>query len=396
VCQVKFAPFPDYRSASPEFDLILKCLSGNPDFSAIRRLSRGSLDWTTFLDLCRSHSVRPLVHRVFALVGSDTLPPEVYASLEHFTRRNTLRNAILTVELLRVVATLRQKGIENATFKGPLLAQHAYGSIGLREFVDIDIMVREKDFPLAERFLNEEGYETADRNPEYLARLGQITLTRPGELCSIDLHWKLSPFGMSFPFSENEIWSKLQKLPLSGSDVSTLAWDHTALFLAFHGFKERWSSLKWICDFAALASSRPELDWEDLRARAERNHCSRSLLVAASLSHALGLAAPDQLLGAARHDRAVEALTRRTIARLADREKPEDDLTIFFETAAGLERRRDKLRLAATMLTTLTVSDLTLIQLPRRLRGLYYLIRPFRLVGKALNLLIRGRTRNSS
>jgi hypothetical protein len=252
--------------------------------------------------------------------------------------------------------------------------------------------VKEKDFLLAEQYLAEQGYQTIGRNwrqRDYLVELGQASFRRPNEAFGIDLHWKLAPFGMSFPFSEDEIWSKLQGLSMSGSEVSTLAWDHMGLFLAFHGFKERWRSLKWICDFAAFTSSRPELDWGNLQDRAAQNHCSRSLLVAACLSEAIGLSAPEKLLNAARGDRAVEALMRRTIFRLAHPETPENDLSIFVDTAAGLERKRDKVRLAATLLTTLTVSDFSAIQLPRSWRGVYYLIRPFRLARKVIMLLSR-------
>ena len=274
-----------------------------------------------------------------------------------------------------------------------MLARHAYGSLGLREFLDIDIIVKENRTLLSPSdFSPEQGYQTTSRSREqqdYLAESGQAAFRRPGDSFGIDLHWKLAPFGMSFPFSEDEIWSRLQNLSMSGSEVPTLAWDHTALFLAFHGFKERWRSLKWICDFAALAGSRPELDWDDLRERSARNHCSRSLLLAASLCHAVGMNAPPKLLDWARGNRAVESLTRRTLLRLAHPEKSEDDLSVFADTAAGLERTRDKVRLAAALLTTLTVSDFSAIRLPQRLRGLYYLIRPFRLARKAIRLLSR-------
>jgi hypothetical protein len=393
---VSFADSPHVVVSIPEVELILQCLSGNPDSSAIRHSAHKPIDWTSFLILCKSHAVRPLVHRTLTYVGKNAVPDHVYSALDQFTRRNARRNAILIMELTRVIAALHDRGIGSATFKGPVLAQHAYGSIALREFSDVDIIVRQRDYPLAERLLSEMGYQTSslDRHQhEYLAASGQSSFRRPGENWGVDLHWKMVPFGMSFPFSEEEIWSKLQTLPLSGFEMPTLAWDHMALFLAFHGFKERWRSLKWICDFAALTSSRPELDWDDLLARAARKHCSQSLLVAARLSQAVGLSAPEKLLDAACGNSAVDGLTRRTIFRLANPGRTENELSVFIDTAAGLERLQDKVRLAFALLTTLTVSDFHAIHLPRRLRGLYYLIRPFRLAGKAIKLLSRNRTR---
>lgn len=390
-----FAHFPSTLTPAPELELILHCLPDHPDRSAIRRSALANIDWISFLDRCRIHAVRPLINRTLTLVEEETAPSQVRSSLKQFTLKNAHRNTILTIELARIIDALHEKGIGAATFKGPVLAEHAYGSIALREFLDIDIIVRKSDFPETERFLLRDGYQTASQNREYqdyLRESGQASFRRPGERFGVDLHWKLSPFGMPFPFPEDEIWPKLQKLSMSGFEMPTLAWDHLAVFMACHGARERWRKLKWVCDFAALNRSRPELDWDDLRKRAAGSHCSRSLLVASQLSDAVGLTAPPQLLDAAQGDAAVERVTRRVLSRLVD-PRPETQLSKFVDTSANTERLRDKVKLSAALLTTLTVSDFRTIRLHRRLRPLYYVIRPFRIAIKVLTTLIQRAAR---
>ena len=64
--------------------------------------------------------------------------------------------------------------------------------------------------------------------------------------------------------------------------------------------------------------------------------------------------------------------------------QPENDLSIFMYSLRGQERLRDKLRLTARLLTTLTESDFRAVRIPSGLRWLYYPIRPFRIAAKAL------------
>ena len=373
---------PSSPVTNPEFELLLGVVRSHP---APGPLPVG-INWPGFLDLCRAHAVRPLVYRYLTSVESQ-LPPQVLDDLGRFTAANARRNAILALELTRLLHALEKRGIQAATFKGPVLAEHVYGSLALREFLDIDLIVCPRDFPGASELLRAEGYQSgANSSPgpeDYVAANGQLAFYRPGTGFGVDLHSKLAPFGLAFPFSDDELWANLQTLSVSGSGVKTLSWEHLALFLAFHGSKERWRSLKWVCDFAFLAARRTELDWKQLLRRAARNHCSRDLLVAAQLTQALGLDAPPALLAAAGADPAARSQARRTLQSLAN-PQPESDLSVFIYSLRGQERLRDKLRLAARLIATLTESDFRAVRLPARLHWLYYPIRPVRILAKAL------------
>ena len=51
----------------------------------------------------------------------------------------------LTNKLLKIITLLRDQDIPVIAYKGPALAQTAYGDIGLRHFVDLDIMIHKQD-----------------------------------------------------------------------------------------------------------------------------------------------------------------------------------------------------------------------------------------------------------
>jgi hypothetical protein len=383
-------------SASAEFRLIVEALTPQPPRTATNPATFPVIDWPGFLSLARGHAIRPLIHKSLKENSLGlAVPAPLISSLTNFAVRNDLRNTIAGMELVRLIRSLECRGIPAVTFKGPMLAQQIFGNVSLREFLDIDILVPLQDFPAAEKILRAEGYESlrpAAQHPGYLNELGQTTFRRPGESFCVDLHWKLASFGVALPFTERELWSGVQKLPLVGLEAPTLAWDHLALFLAFHGAKERWRSLKWACDFAQLVRCRPELDWTDLLRRSARNQCSRDLLVAAQLIDALGFAAPPALLAQSKKSSTVTSRTDSTLRELAH-PRPENDLSIFLYTLQGVERIPAKIRLTAKLFSTLTVSDFAAVRLPRRLYWLYFLIRPVRLAGKVLSLAF-GRARS--
>ena len=78
----------------------------------------------------------------------------IQLSLLEFGRTNSTRNLVLTAELLRLFNLFDQAEIPAISFKGPVLTQLLYGDFSLREFSDLDIVVREADVSKAEDILS--------------------------------------------------------------------------------------------------------------------------------------------------------------------------------------------------------------------------------------------------
>ena len=167
----------------------------------------------------------------------------------------------------------------------------------------------------------------------------------------------------------------------------TLAPDDLALFLAAHGTKEGWRHLSWLCDFAEFMRKHPDIDWLSLLGRAQRLGCSRSLLLAVALATTLlDAPAPALLIHAARKNSAVRALEDKAKSRM-ERSASEEKITIFRDRLATHDRLRDRIWPVSILIFTRTVGDYRIIPLPKPLWALYYLIRPFRLLLKAAELL---------
>src|SRR5262249_42701587 len=136
-----------------EFQLLLYCARSSPDARSIRDLVSKGIDWQTLLKLAAQHCVRPMLLQTLKSVCWDAVPPKIQLELTLFNKANVQKNLLFTGELLRLFGLFQQNAILIATFKGPVLAHSVYGHISLREFSDLDILVREADLSKAEDIL---------------------------------------------------------------------------------------------------------------------------------------------------------------------------------------------------------------------------------------------------
>src|SRR5690348_5399060 len=148
---------------TPEIRLLLACARLRPDGVAaarIRELIRGEIDWSRFLELATGHGVRPLTYQSLHQCCWSAVPETIQQQLRAFCAANVGRNFLLTRELLRVLQAFDAEHLASAAFKGPLLAECAYGNIGLREFSDLDFLIAERDISRARLLLSRLGYES--------------------------------------------------------------------------------------------------------------------------------------------------------------------------------------------------------------------------------------------
>jgi hypothetical protein len=115
-----------------------------------------AINWSRLLNIAAEQQVIPMLYQT--LKKFDHVPQSVMADLQKINRFNGIKNIALTKELLRVLQVLDHAGIEAIAFKGAALAVSAYGSLTMRQFGDLDILVKHSDFAKAKVILGREGY----------------------------------------------------------------------------------------------------------------------------------------------------------------------------------------------------------------------------------------------
>jgi hypothetical protein len=375
-----------------EFQLLLYCARSRPDDKSIRDLVSKGIDWQILLKLAAQHCVRPMLLQSLKSVCWDAVPKKIQLELTLFNKANVQKNLLFTGELLRLLDLFQQNAVPIAVFKGPVLAHSVYGHISLREFSDLDVIVKEADLSKAEDILTARGYQAdfpdRDYRSAFLSYQGQYAFRHSNTGISVDLHWRLSSKSVAFPLHSTEIWSRLEKVTIAARTILTLAHDDRALFLAAHGAKEGWRSLNWVCDFAEFLRTSGDVDWGELLERARRSHSSRPLLLATLLaSTLLDAPAPAELLYKARNSSAVQALAEKARRGMLS-SAPQKELAEFLNSIATHDPLLHKLWPVVSLFTTRTVGDHKAMPLPKALWSIYYLTRPFRLTQKAVGIVL--------
>ncbi|MCP4381298.1 MAG: nucleotidyltransferase family protein [Hyphomicrobiales bacterium] len=350
------------------------------------------LNWSTVLKLAQQHGVKPILQQTLRTARWDAIPRQVQAELDGFSVENLKKSLYFVGELFKLIERLKDQRTDVVTFKGPILAETLYGDLSLRQFVDLDILVRQPDLRKAEDVLTALGYEAhfpdRDFRSTFLSYQGQYAFRHRQTGTWVDLHWQFSSRGASFPITPEEVWSKSQQVRVADRLFATLTDDDLALFLAAHGTKEAWRRLVWVSDFARLLCKHHDIDWKQVLTRARQSDSSRPLLLAIFLSSTLlDAPAPAELLEEARNDAAVLKLADKAKQQLVYNTEP-GELGDFLNTLSTHTWLRYRLWPAVVLLTTRTVGDYQAMPLPKSLWGIYYLTRPFRLANKAVKTLL--------
>ncbi|MGH9559909.1 MAG: nucleotidyltransferase family protein, partial [Terracidiphilus sp.] len=152
-------------SVSPEKQLLVCCSRTRLDSgrsAKIRRLLAMPLDWDFLLAEAGSNSVTPLLSRNLCSIESSMeprgVPPAQLARLKDHVRAAAIHSLVLAAELIRILDALAAAGIQAIPYKGPVLAVQAYGDIALREFEDIDLVLRQRDIAAANKELIRLGF----------------------------------------------------------------------------------------------------------------------------------------------------------------------------------------------------------------------------------------------
>ncbi|MGK7904264.1 MAG: nucleotidyltransferase family protein [Hormoscilla sp.] len=264
-------------SIRSEAELLLCCIRHqfNTATSAeIADLLRNDLDWDAIMGKAVENNVFLLFYQTLKNTHPELIPPSIYEQLQVEAQKRIGRNLFLTKELFEVLDLLAARDIQAIPFKGPIWATLAYGNMALRDFSDLDILVRPKDFPKAKDLLKERGY-CGKYSDSFEAEIEQSQMLRHDGKVNIDLHFGLAPQFFYLRVNSESFFEGLQTISIAGRPVTTFSPENTLALGYIHGAKEDWNFLKRICDFAALIQIYPDVNWQDILAGCGTNYSDR-------------------------------------------------------------------------------------------------------------------------
>jgi len=139
---------------------------------ALSELLKEVEDWERLVYLVNAHGIIALARYNIGESGLDNLiPAETLSRLENGYIQSVARNSWLTERWKSVNEILCKAGIKHILLKGMALEHTIYGSKGLRQMSDNDILVKPKEAREAWELLNKEGFEIAPQKSELHKRI---------------------------------------------------------------------------------------------------------------------------------------------------------------------------------------------------------------------------------
>jgi len=379
----------DPALARPELRLLFCIARGHltpADAATLAGLLQADLDWNYVLQAAARHGVWPLLHHHVATLSDNPLPAPVQETLRAAMRGQVAHAQKHVAVLLQLLDAFHAAGLELIPYKGPVLAARLYGNPAMRQFSDLDWLVRREAARPASACLQALGFEPALTAPAawagwYERARHEYSFHHPARDCHVELHWGAWPRFVGMPVDVRSFWEHSETVSLGGRPVPSLRAEELLFLLCLHGTKHQWVRLAWLADVAELIRSTAALDWARVQSLAAGSRSTRFLHIGLWLAHrVLAAPVPAALRAQLTADARVEPLARAMTAHLCG-----GSLSAPCETehlrfmCRSLPRLRDRLRFVWGVAVEPCQADWAFCPLPPACGGLYAALRPARL-----------------
>lgn len=385
---------PCARGYDRHWDFLLACAGARRDAELAKagRFSAEEIDWDDLVEAAASHGLLPrLAEHLDGLDEGDIqIAKQTVARASAQSARQTLW---LTSLLFTIVDLLQREGIAALPYKGPTLAQLLYGNVTLRQYSDLDILVRPADVPRARHILQEAGFTptlqlNSSEERAYIASGYEYTFHAAHHPHVLELQWRVLPRFYAMDFEVENFFRRAQAVFIGDRSVATLGSEDLLLVLSAHAAKHAWSKLSWIREIAELAKS-SLLDWDRILGESRRLGILRIVAISFCLASKLfGTPVTQPVQRILNQDDGAERIAGKIRSMLRDeQELPVESLGYFRLMADLRERQADRLRFWWRLGTTPSISEWSLVRLPGPMFPLYRGLRLVRLASR----LARGR-----
>jgi len=209
---------------SAESELLLCCARTHVDIEQaerIRSLIGADIDWESLIRLAARHAMMPLLHWNLNAICPKAVPHIVLDLLRRSFELNALKNRFFAKELVRLLHLFEEHGVLAFPYKGPLLAVAAYSNLSLRQFGDLDIVVRELDSAKARDLLIGQGFElqVPSNKPDYFKDRYDYHLRGKDGRVNVEIHWSFTRTYWPFPYAVDRLWKRLAPVSFAGATV---------------------------------------------------------------------------------------------------------------------------------------------------------------------------------
>jgi Uncharacterised nucleotidyltransferase len=353
----------------------------------INHFATDGVDWHRLLKLARRNGLAPLLFYHLNKICAANVPTSTFEVLRDYYQKNCAFNLLLTGELVRLLKALNDNGISAIPYKGPAIALKLYGHVALRQFCDLDILVRADDVWKVDRLMLAQGFTAHSIIPEQkradFVRQDYVRLFhRDSGRTLVEVHWGIAPAYFGTPLNADAVWLRLEPMSLQGATVFMPCAEDLLIMLCVHGTRHGWNKLEGICAVAELIRRTPHLDWEHVWQRSREMHCCRLLGLALLLAHGLfEVPLPPEAVAMSR-SRTLQSLAKKVVRNCCADDEPRMSSGLMVLQLRLKDRFTDQLRHCVGLVSTPNPDDWETIRLGTPMSFTYPLVRAIKLARK--------------
>lgn len=199
-------------------------------------------DWDAFAVQVVKRGVAGFFKQKLPLLNNKScIPNDTLEQIEQAYLLTVNRSVLLLGHFSKVVNALQTAAIEVVALKGVYLSEHLYHEIGLRQFSDIDLLIRPDKTMKAVEILQSMGYHYKEAVPvsEFIRQKSDYVHLPPMILngVSIELHVKLHRGGEKYMVNIDRVFATKIPALIHGTSVFALEPMHQLIHIALHAHK---------------------------------------------------------------------------------------------------------------------------------------------------------------
>ena len=350
------------------------------------------LELNALISLANQHGILPLVYKAIKTLlqndSSNSSTKILLTMIKPHYLSTVHNNMSMSADLLKILSLFKENHIKALSFKGPSLAEMAYGDITLRQFGDLDILIHKKDIQKIEVLCRSMGYTpylslTDVQKEIWYTYTKDMVFYHPEKKSYIEMHWLLLDADFPLQINLDSIWEHTDTVEINKHPIQTFSSDALLLYLCIHGSKHLWERMVWIKDIDLMIQTQ-SIDWENIIVDAKKNNLQRMLFLGLYLSEKLfNTPLPNSILKALEDEKVLPELSDFVFENWGTPQSmfPNTRSMLKFFPTVKLKARY----LHKTILKP-SRNEYKVIDLPKGLHWVYYLVRPYLLLKKYLKI----------
>jgi hypothetical protein len=238
----------------------------------IKEILKFDINWNALVEQSVKHGITGLLYvHLNAMREELEIPEDVLGRLHQFYLMFTASGLGLEAKFKQVVSKLNEAHIDLIVLKGMALVETLYKDYGLRPMSDIDVLIREKDWPVVSMIMDEldfkagkphEAYNIPPKLTKYDVKAHLTYVSGSG--AQIEYQFDLLTLGLAM-VDVDGVWGRSRPAKVAGENVRLLCEEDMLLQLIIHANRHGCAKFKWLVDVAEKLRQAQRSDCMDWR-----------------------------------------------------------------------------------------------------------------------------------